>query len=160
MPKQPHIGQYTIIDENVTIGDNVYIGNFVHIRPNVVIGDNTEIRDYCFLAEGCTIGHDCRIFQYADIGSGSIIGNYCYIGAKSILTNDKTLKWPKANADDWIKQPVIVEDYVRIGVGVVVLPNVILMRGSRIGAGAVVSHSTEPGKTYIGVPATCKEELG
>ena len=155
MQKNLKLGLYSIIDNGVIIGDNVYIGNYVHIRPEVVIGDNTEIRDYCFLGEKCIIGSNCRVYQYANIGSEVTVGDWCYIGAKAIITNDKELKWPKNDPDDWVKQPANIENYVRIGVGAVILPGVTLAKGCRIGAGAVVSHSTEIDKTYIGIPASC-----
>lgn len=152
---QKNVGLYSIVDDNVTIGNNVYIGNYVHIRPGVVIGDNTEIRDYCFLAEGCVIGNNCRVYQYANIGSEVVVGNWCYIGAKTIITNDKELGWPKHKPDDWVKEPAVIEDHVKIGVGAVILPGVTLSKGSRIGAGAVVANNTEKNKTYIGIPALC-----
>ena len=146
-------GLFCIIEDYSGIGTDVYIGNYVHIRPGAKIGRFSEIRDYCFLAEGCEIGENTRVYQYANIGSGVKIGDNCFVGAKTILTNDKNLVWPKLHADAWEKTPAVVEDGVRIGVGAVILPGVTLRSGSVIGAGAVISRDTEPGKTYIGVPA-------
>ena len=47
----------------------------------------------------------------------------------------------------------IIKHNVRIGARSVIFPGVTLAKGCRIGAGSVVTKSTEPYKTYKGVPA-------
>jgi len=153
MQTNPQIGQFSIIEDNVTFGEHVYIGNFVHIRPNVMIGDDSEVRDYCFLAEGCSIGRNTRVYQYANVGSGVRIGDNCFIGARVMLANDRKIAWPKQSPDDWIKEPAIVEDNVRIGVGAIILPRVRLGTGCLVGAGSVVVYDVPEGATVMGIPA-------
>jgi len=149
-----HLGQYSIIDEDVTIGKDVWIGNYVHIRPRVLLSDGCDIRDYCFIAEGAQLGENTRCGMYANVCANAIVGSEVYIGSKAILTNDKTID-PKWKGPKTYIAPVI-EDEVRIGVAAVILPGVRLGKGSKIGAGAVVAHDTEPGVTYVGVPARAK----
>lgn len=50
---------------------------------------------------------------------------------------------------------IIVEDDVWIGHGAQIMPGVIVSRGCVIGAGAIVTKSTEPYGVYVGVPAKC-----
>lgn len=54
---------------------------------------------------------------------------------------------------------IVVEDWVWIGARVTVLPNVIISRGSVIGAGSIVTKSTESDTMYYGVPARKIREL-
>jgi acetyltransferase-like isoleucine patch superfamily enzyme len=144
-------GLYTIIDGPFYHGNDIYVGNYVHIRPDVYIGNRSEIRDFCFIAQGVSVGDNTRIFQYANIGAGTKIGNNCFIGLGVATLNDKHIAWP--DKGDWIPNPPIIEDYVRIGARAIIMPGVALRTGSRIGAGAIVTKSTEPGKTYAGTPA-------
>ncbi|MCK7499235.1 MAG: hypothetical protein MZW92_58750 [Comamonadaceae bacterium] len=51
------------------------------------------------------------------------------------------------------KGPVIIEDEVWLGQGVVVLPNVRIGRSSIIGANAVVTHDIPPYSVAAGAPA-------
>ncbi len=52
-----------------------------------------------------------------------------------------------------IKAPVLIEDYVWIGMGAMILPGVRIGRGAVVGARAVVSKSVEPGAVVVGNPA-------
>jgi len=145
-------GMYTIIDGPITLGENVYIGNYVHIRPNAKIGDRTEIRDYCFIAQDTEIGHDTIIWQFSDICAGMKVGNNCFIGINCMTLNDDEIAYPKTHRG-WVKEPPIIEDYVRIGGGVVLLPGVTIAHHCKIGAGSVVTKSTESNSLYVGNPA-------
>jgi UDP-2-acetamido-3-amino-2,3-dideoxy-glucuronate N-acetyltransferase len=71
------------------------------------------------------------------IGSGVFIGHgvmFCNDRYPRAITDEGVLKGP----DDWLCEGVVVEDYVSIGSGAVILPGVTIRRGAMIGAGAVV----------------------
>jgi len=152
------VGLYTIIDEDVEIAEDCYIGNYVHIRPGVRIGPKSEIRDYAWISENVIIGTNSRVYQKCSIGMGTVIGNDCFIGAGTITADDKKIAWPKKDFENYPdygydKQPPVIEDGVKVGMGSRILPGVILRKGCTIGMGAVVTKSTKPGKTYVGIPA-------
>ncbi len=52
-----------------------------------------------------------------------------------------------------------IDDHAWIGGGAIILPNVKIAKGSVIGAGAVVTTSTEENSLYVGVPARKVKEL-
>lgn len=52
-----------------------------------------------------------------------------------------------------IKAKVVIEDYVWIATGAIILPGVRLGRGAVVGAGAVVSKPVLPGEIVVGNPA-------
>ena len=115
------------------LADNVKVGAFVEIGPRVVIGENTNISSFCFIPEGVTIQKNC------------------FIGPRVTFLNDKYAptygKWREDEKD------TVVEEGVSIGGGAVILPGVVLGKGCRIGAGAVVTRDVPPGMTVVGNPA-------
>ena len=58
-----------------------------------------------------------------------------------------------------IALPIVIEDGCWLAAGVIVLPGVRVRRGCVIGAGAVVTTSTEPDGLYVGVPARRVRDL-
>jgi acetyltransferase-like isoleucine patch superfamily enzyme len=84
------------------------------------------------------------------IGRNCLIGPYCYI------TDANHGRAPGVPVKDQQMEslPVVIEDDVWLGAGVVVLPGVRLGRGCVIGAGAVVTHDVPPEAVFAGVPAT------
>ena len=83
------------------------------------------------------------------IGRNCMIGPYCYITdanhgrAPGVPVKEQTME----------PRPVVIEDDVWLGAGVVVLPGVRLGSGCVIGAGAVVTNDVPPGAVFAGVPA-------
>ncbi|HVA26972.1 MAG TPA: acyltransferase [Candidatus Baltobacteraceae bacterium] len=52
-----------------------------------------------------------------------------------------------------VPKPIRIEDDVWIGAGAVILPGVVVRRGSVIGANAVVTRDTEEYSVNVGIPA-------
>lgn len=83
------------------------------------------------------------------IGRNCMIGPHCYITdanhgrAPGVLVKEQKME----------PLPVVIEDDVWLGAGVVVLQGVRLGRGCVIGAGAVVTHDVPPQAVFAGVPA-------
>jgi acetyltransferase-like isoleucine patch superfamily enzyme len=119
--------------KSAILGNNVSIGMFSEIGNNVVIGEDTRVGGHVFIPEGVTIGKNC------------------FIGPHVVFTNDK---YPPGAKADWKK--TIVEDNVAIGANATILPGIILKKGSKVGAGAVVTKSVEENRIVIGNPARPK----
>ena len=138
-------GVWIFHPENIEIGDNVYVGHNTFLKGyyknTLVIGNNTWIGQNCFLHGG----------------GGLKIGNNVGMGpCVKILTHvhrePKDLSIPVLFCEQEYKQ-VIIEDDCYIGIGTVVLPGVIIGRGSLVGAGAVVTRNIPPYSVIAGVPA-------
>ena len=130
--------------EHIAIGNNVYVGHQTVLkayhRNTLTIGDNSWIGQQCFIhaAGGVSIGRTVGIgpgvriisSSHADEGSdGPILLGDLVFGA------------------------VTIEDNCDIGTGAILLPGVLIGRGSQIGAGAVVSKNIPPFSVAAGVPA-------
>ncbi len=123
------------------IGSETQIGPFVEIQKNVVIGERVKVQSHAFICEGV------------------VIEDGAFIGHGVVFTNDRN---PRAvndegrlitSYDEWVLETTLVEREAVIGSNATILPGVRIGRGSVIGAGAVVTKSTEPSCIYVGNPA-------
>lgn len=135
--------------ERINVGSDVSIGpfNYFFLSENNIlnIGDETYIGNHNNIrAAGgdITIGRKCLISQHVSI-----------IAANHTFPKNRNIKESPWNS---IKTGVFIEDDVWIGCNSVVLPGVILRKGTIIGAGSVVSKSTEEYGIYFGIPAQLK----
>jgi len=137
------------------------------IEPNhgiIVIGPRTSIdRGVIIRAYGGSviIGSDCSLNPYTIVyGDGGLkIGNGVRIAAHTVIVPANHII---SDTEKYIYEQgqslkgIIIEDDVWLGSGVKVMDGVTIKKGSVIGAGAVVTKSTEPYGVYIGVPARKK----
>jgi len=174
------IGQNTVIQPNVFIGNHVKIGDNCIIHPNVIIYDNCIIGNNVTIHAGTSIGADAFYYKKRPEGydkllsSGSVviednvdIGALCTID-RGVTANTTIKKGTKIDNQVQIGHDTIVGYNCLIaaqtGVAgcVIIEDNVILWgqvgvtSGVTIGKGAVilgktgVSKSLEGGKTYFG----------
>jgi len=151
---------------NVRIALSARVSRSAVIRAqyggHVEIGDGCEIEEFALIksyggsieiGEGCFVGPGCILYGHG----GLRVGRYVKMAGQCVVI-------PSNHRFDDIDQPiflqgedsrgVVIEDDVWLGAGVRVLDGVTIGRGSVIGAGAVVTRSTEPYGVYVGVPAT------
>jgi acetyltransferase-like isoleucine patch superfamily enzyme len=117
------------------IGDDSRIGAFVEIQRDVVVGCRVRIQSHTFICSGVRIGDDV------------------FVGHNVTFINDRHPSTEGARTGEWTLEPTIVEARVSIGSGAVILCGLTIGEGSRIGAGAVVTHDVPPGALVAGVPA-------
>lgn len=154
-PLSLHGGKY------VTIGDNFgcdqrlrldaydeFLGDTFH--PEITIGNNVSIQ------KDCHIGAINKIV----IGNNVLLASKVYISDHSHgEVNTEAIKLPPSQRKLYSKGPVIIEDNVWLGEGVVVLPNVTIGKNSIIGANAVVTKSIPANSVAGGNPARIIKEI-
>lgn len=156
----------------ITIFANCVISNHVTLRcadpykPDLVtglieIGCNTIVHPYAFL-DACggfiKIGDYCSINPYTVLyGHGGLtIGNGVRIAAHTIIIPANHIFQRRdtyIHKQGLTKIGVCIKDDVWIGSGVSVLDGVTIETGCVIGAGSVVTRSTEAYGVYVGNPA-------
>lgn len=127
--------------------DDSFIEGWVQAkRPKVKLGANVYI-NAGFLIDG----------------SGLVeIGNNVRIGPRvSIITGDHEITAdPSARASHNVSyHPCSIGNGVWIGAGAIILPKVNIAGGCVVGAGAVVTKSTDPNGLYLGIPARRARDL-
>ena len=125
-----------------------FAGN--HYKPTIKIGNNV------------TINFDCHIGAIDLIE----IGNNVLIGSRALITDHNhgeittdALAIPPSRRPLYSKGPVIIDDNVWIGEGVVILPNVRIGKNSIIGANSVVNINVPDNCVVGGIPARVIKQL-
>jgi acetyltransferase-like isoleucine patch superfamily enzyme len=107
---------------------------------SIELGDHVTVNAYCVL-----YGH-----------GGLRIGNGVRIAAHTVIVPANHVF---ADPDRYIfeqgetREGIVIEDDVWIGAGARIVDGVTIARGCVIGAGSVVTRSTQPFGVYVGVPA-------
>ena len=136
-------------------------GTIIASPENILIGDNFEGMEFLYLYADqgeITIGNNVCINTNVQIGASGgriVIGNDVLIAANVVIrsadhglsASQKINKQPHTTGD------IVIEDDVWIGSNAVITKDVTLKTGTVVGAGAVVTRSTEPYSVVAGVPA-------
>ncbi|NOZ64832.1 MAG: transferase [Caldiserica bacterium] len=146
--KNAIIRPFTTIYAGNTIGDNFQTGQGVSIREENVIGDKVSVGTNSVLEFGNNIGYGVRIHSGCFLERVKI-GNYVFIGPHTVFTDDPHPPCPRYKE---CLGEVIVEDLVKIGANVTILPGVRIGRGALVGAGTVVTEDIPPGMVAVGNP--------
>jgi len=135
---------------SISIGQRCFIHRGAMLLTqggNITVGNNCSIHPYAMLygQGGLTIGNDVRIATHVII----IPANHGFDNReRPIRMQPETSKGITIGDDVWL------------GAGAKVLDGVTVATGCVIGAGAVVTKSTEPYGIYAGVPARKIGERG
>lgn len=176
------IGEGTVIQPNVFVGNNVVIGKNCLIHPNVSIYDHTVIGDNVIIHSGVVIGADAYYFQRKPEGyrkfesCGKVvisdnveIGALCSIdkgvsGDTFIGKGTKFDNLVQVGHDTYIGNNCLIgsqcaiagvtriEDDVILWARVVVNKDLVVGKGAIVLATSGVDKSIEGGKTYFGLP--------
>lgn len=154
------IGQDVIIEPNCFIGKNVEIGNVVRVRAssylegcvlmdNVIVGPFARIREGTILETGVILGNFVEV-KNSHFGKNTKAGHLSYIGDSSIGSGVNigggTIF---CNYDGFKKYHTTVENNVFIGSNSTIVSPVEIKDGTLVGAGSVVTKSTEKDSMII-----------
>lgn len=129
----------------MVLGDNIRIDDFCILSGNIKLGSYIHISAYTCLIGGTkgivlqdfvTVSSRCAVYAVSDDFSGEQLNN------SMIPTAYRRV----------IEGQVILEDYVSVGTGSIILPGVKLEEGVAVGAMSFVKHTLEGWKIYVGAP--------
>lgn len=145
---------YVTWPHQVQFGTNCRIEHDVYFHydgiytegPSIIIGDNTFIGHHC----------EFNVSQRIEIGKYGLVA----AGCKFIDHNHSTgYSERKSRVPSSKKAPILIGEYVWLGVNVVVLAGVNIGDGAVIAAGSVVTKSVPPGQLWGGIPARLIREV-
>jgi len=174
IPSSTTVGPYTIIEDDVTIGENVWIDSHVSIKSGTTIGDACKIffgaalggppQDLKYAGEKTTlvIGKNCMIREYVTMNRGTVahgiveIGDDCLFMAYSHVAHDCTIgsKVILVNAVN-IGGHVSIGDQAIIGGGTVVHQFCHIGEQVMVGGGFKVTQDVIPFSLAAGYPLRC-----
>lgn len=145
------IRAFTTIYAGTTIGARFQTGHGASIREDNIIGDDCSVGTNAVLEFGNRIGRGCRIHSLCFLEMVTL-GEFVFVGPNVVFTDDPHPMGCARYKE--CKGGVVVEDFVKIGAGVVLLPGVRVGRGALVGAGSVVARNVPAGAVVVGNPAT------
>jgi bifunctional UDP-N-acetylglucosamine pyrophosphorylase/glucosamine-1-phosphate N-acetyltransferase len=149
---------FTVIKGQSAIGAECRIGPHVHIE-DARIGDRSDCGPFARLRPGTVVGDDVHIGSFAElvrtrVGRGSKVPHASYLG-DTTLGEDANIGAGTitANFNGETKNHTEIGDGAFVGVDTMLVAPVKLGKGSRTGAGSVVTKDVPDGATAVGVPA-------
>lgn len=136
--------------EKLSVGDNVRIDDFCILAGKIKLGSNIHISAYCALHGSLGIevmsysGLSARttIYSAMDDFSGEYLIGPIHDSAKTHVVGG----------------PVVIEQFVQVGAGSVVFPNLTIGEGSVVGALSLVRQSIDAWGIYSGIPVRYMRE--
>lgn len=150
-----------------SFGDNVLISRktSIYSPQKISIGSNVRIDDFCILSGNITIKDNVHISAYTGLYGGGeiVIGNYSGCSQRCTLisaSDDFSGEYMVgAVIDEQFKNvcygKIELEDYVQLGSGTTVLPNVTIKEGAVTGAMSLVNKDLDSWTINVGIP--CKK---
>jgi len=147
------ISHGVVVEEGCQIGERVFIGHGTILRPGTVIGHRSVIGHLSVFEGKCTIGRDVLIHSQCHITKGVIIEDDVFIAPLFVGANDPQMCHSRRHMLNYVETPYKIERAARIGVGVKVLPGVVIGENSIVGSGSVVTRDIPAREVWMGVPA-------
>lgn len=85
MTFKPEIHPTAVVDDDVSMGENIHIGANCVIEAGVTIGSGTVIRAGCCIGGAVVIGEDCRLNPNVTLREGTILGNRVILNSGVVL---------------------------------------------------------------------------
>lgn len=158
--KNMKIGANTVVHQyaNLRCTD---LNNYKNIIGSIVIGEHCTIQPYVYiypLGGKISIGNYCSIHPFTVLygQGGLVIGDYVRIAAHTIIipeNHNYSSRDIPIFRQGYTQKGIVIEDDVWVGANVTILDGVCIRRGCIIGAGSVVTKSTEEYGVYVGNPS-------
>jgi len=149
---------FTVLKGKTAIGEECRIGPHVHIE-DARIGDRSDCGPFVKLRAGTEVAEDVHIGSFAElvrtkVGRRTRVPHVTYLGDTD-LGEDANIGAGTitANFDGVNKNRTQIGDGAFIGVDTMLVAPVKLGKGSRTGAGSVVTKDVPDHATVVGVPA-------
>lgn len=131
---------------DITLEDGVSLDDGV-----ILLCSGPEKNDKLVIRQGTYVNRHTMFdaHEHLEVGRNCMIGPFCYLTDG----NHGTAAGQPVQAQPLQARPVIIEDDVWLGAGVIILSGVRVGRGAVIGAGAVVTKDVPMNTVVAGVPA-------
>jgi UDP-2-acetamido-3-amino-2,3-dideoxy-glucuronate N-acetyltransferase len=145
-------GQFNVIAEDVSVGEDTLFGNFVFIRSKTVLGRGCRIGSFVDIEGDVVIGDHVSLQSGCYITRGVVIEDEVFCGPRVITMNDKRIVHRRPSLTFERAAPRIGRA-ARVGGGSILLPGVTVGANALVGAGSVVTRDVPEGAIVAGNPA-------
>ena len=144
--KNSIIRSYSIIYEDVEIGEGFQSGHRVTIREKTSIGIRCSVGTQTDIQDNVKLKNYIRVHSNVFMGQYTIIEDYVWIYPYVALTND--LHPPVYNP-----KGVTINKYAVIAASSVILPGIVIGKNALVGAHSVVTKNVDDEMLVVGNPA-------
>jgi bifunctional UDP-N-acetylglucosamine pyrophosphorylase / glucosamine-1-phosphate N-acetyltransferase len=163
-----HLTGKTIIGERCVIGPNTLIHSssvgedctlLASVIEEAVIEDHVGMGPFCHLRKGAHLGSHVHMGNFGEVkdshlSAGVKMGHFSYIGNAEIGENVNIGAGTiTCNFDGVHKHQTVIGEDAFIGSDTMLVAPINIGKGSRTGAGSVVTHDVPDGDVVVGVPA-------
>jgi acetyltransferase-like isoleucine patch superfamily enzyme len=143
------------------IGDRVHIYTWTtfNVEPEgfIEVGDDSILVGAVFMCGRCIrLGRRVLISYHVTIADSDFHPLDPQERRRDAIANSPG--GDRRQRPDFVSEPVVIEDDVRIGVGAIILKGVRIGAGAKIGAGAVVTRDVPPASVVNGNPARVERQ--
>jgi len=158
------VHESSIIDKNVSIGNDTKIWHFSHILSGSSIGKNCTVSQNVMIGPGVTVGDNCKIQNNVSVYEGVTLEEGVFCGPSMVFTNVYN---PRAELRKMHQlRRTLVKKGTTIGANATIICGITIGQYAFIGAGSVVNKDVQdyalivgnPGK-QIGWVCKCGERL-
>lgn len=139
-----------MVEDGATVGKGTRVWHHAHIRSGATVGNDCVLGKNVYIDEGVNIGDRVKIQNNVSVFKGVTIRDDVFVGPNTVFTNDRV---PRSSNPNWELVPTEVARGASIGAGSVVVCGVEIGEWAMVGAGAVVTHTVDPHRLVVGVPA-------
>lgn len=158
------IEPYAVIYEGCEIGDGSIIGAHAVLRPRTIIGKNTIFGTHSVSEGDNYIGDNTTIHAQCHITKGMRIGNDVFIAPFFIASNTPQITrghhGSHPDQREYVWKCGFIEDGVRIGVRVTILPGITIGKNSTIYQNCLISKDVEPNSIMKGGKDQIAQKIG
>ncbi len=147
-----YIHPTSIIDENVTIGDETKIWCFSHVQSGARIGKKCSFGQNVNISTNVKIGNGVKIQNNVSVYEGVELEDYVFCGPSMVFTNDLTPRSRNPKGHENYKHTLVKHD-TTLGANCTIVCGHIIGEYSMIAAGSVVTTDVKSHALMAGVPA-------
>jgi UDP-2-acetamido-3-amino-2,3-dideoxy-glucuronate N-acetyltransferase len=147
-----YVNEFSVVDDNVEIGEGTKIWHFSHIQSGSKIGKKCVFGQNVNVGNNVMIGDYCKVQNNVSIYEGVTLENYVFCGPSMVFTNilDPKCKYPQVGAQFYIK--TLVKEGASIGANATIVCGHTLGKHCMIGAGSVVTKDIPDYALVVGTP--------
>jgi acetyltransferase-like isoleucine patch superfamily enzyme len=149
------IRSHSVVYSHVAIAERFTTGHGAIIREHTTIGPRCIFGTYASCDGYTRVGADVQVGQYAQLSQAARIGDGCFIGGHTVFSDNRMAV--RSVEEDLFG--AVIEDYVRVGLGCVILPAVRIGTDALVGAGSVVTKDVPAATLAVGNPARVLRQL-
>ena len=145
------IHKTAVLDDNITLGNNISIWHFCHIMSGSRIGDNSSLGQNVMIGRNVRIGKGCKIQNNVSVYEGVELSDNVFCGPSCVFTNVINPRSFVNRKKEFKK--TLVKEGASIGANATIICGVTIGSFSLIGAGSVITKDVKSYAIMAGNPA-------